>query len=256
MNLKEVRTQFVKSSGRYDLITGDFVDAGTDYYINSGQRLLDLLQDTPHTKRWHYEVTAAGTYFINMKYIRSLEDVWIANSAAGRSHLTEKPLQWVRDNYTTETTSIDRGLPVYFCKIPVGVSPELIGVASATFLAAGMVDYGHLHESTGLFKGEGEYAGILILPPADGVYTVEVLARFFTAALSADTDTTYWSMMHPDILVLASQCSLEEAYGNREGVRERMESIRGHLRLIDLDLAAYDEDEKLTQMQSSWRSHA
>ena len=48
MNLKEIREQFVKRSGRYDLVssTTNWTDNGADFFIRNGQKLLDRLEHT------------------------------------------------------------------------------------------------------------------------------------------------------------------------------------------------------------------
>jgi hypothetical protein len=47
MNLGEVRTKFIKISGRDDLVNADLTDNGANFYINAGQQFLD--------KRFGYE---------------------------------------------------------------------------------------------------------------------------------------------------------------------------------------------------------
>jgi len=44
MNLLEIRTEFIKQSGRYDLVTDatSWADNGANFYINSGQDYLDV----------------------------------------------------------------------------------------------------------------------------------------------------------------------------------------------------------------------
>jgi hypothetical protein len=52
MNLKDFRTQFIKLSGRYDLVLDavDYVDNGANFYINGAVKMLDRLITLPSSK--------------------------------------------------------------------------------------------------------------------------------------------------------------------------------------------------------------
>lgn len=43
MNLREIRDVFIKMSGRLDLVTASGLDAGANFFINGGIRLLNSL---------------------------------------------------------------------------------------------------------------------------------------------------------------------------------------------------------------------
>jgi hypothetical protein len=56
--------------------------------------------------------------------------------------------------------------------------------------------------------------GIIFNPTADAAYTIEVLGRFYTRAMSADTDTSYWSVNYPDLLVITASYLAVRQHGN------------------------------------------
>jgi hypothetical protein len=54
--------------------------------------------------------------------------------------------------------------------------------------------------------------GIIIFPPADAAYGLEVNGLFYDAVLSADTDENYWSVNYPDLLISAALYRLGVLY--------------------------------------------
>ena len=59
-------------------------------------------------------------------------------------------------------------------------------------------------------------SGMLVYPPPNSEQTVEVLGRFFTRAMSANTDTSFWSVNHDDLLVDVAVYLAEKAFGSRD----------------------------------------
>ena len=359
MNWLQVRTQFVKSSGRYDLVQGKtFKDNGADFYIQSGSRLLDLLQDVPHTRKWYHKLIVPGDCVVELTHFRSVEDIWIVDPDSttdekSRKPLEEKSLKWIFENYsepsisyiscvaevnltntvltiaaqpsvasrllitivdttdsltagtitilgedensrivtevldcsngagiyvstkawtviTSITTSLfatlngagdetikveypstEEGKPLYYARIPIGVAPQLERESSGNW--AGKSDWSYLHINAGVFSDEEEYEGVLLAPACGGVYTLELLGRFFNEyVVSSDTYTTFWTTRHPDLLVQAALAKLEFlAYQNMTRYRNIKAALRDELLGIDHDLAD-DEDYSSGQMRSSW----
>ena len=62
--LKDIRTLFVKRTGRYDLVvnTTDWADNGADAYILAGSKMLDRREEHEFSKAKHYEDGAADTW--------------------------------------------------------------------------------------------------------------------------------------------------------------------------------------------------
>lgn len=360
MNRLQLTQQVIKLSGRYDLVMHDptnghdFGDDGINFYLNGGQRLLDLLQDTPKTKAWHYASLQSGNYMLYLQQFRSIDEVWVADNA-GRYPVEEKTLKWIRANYSepvtfancvntvnlttptsfainaqpggeakqiaiiiTDTTAsivagtititgtdlnggviseaisiaggagtyiTDRmfatvatvisasitvlggsgdetitciyvdedqlGRPLYYARIPIGIAPGQKGTTATSFLSAGMVDWGQLYQSGGVFTGDEAYEAIILVPGANATFTIEVLARFYSGTLTSDSDTTPWSVNHSYESTLAALACLEASYRNTQGYQDYVNVIQQRLSRIDRDLAD-DEDVGTNQMQSSW----
>ena len=94
MNLLEVRTQFVKLSGRDDLINEDDSDNGADFFINSGQRFLDRRIDFRKSIGRVFKPLAVDSWYIQFEGCRSIEKVW-ANNSEERWELERKDLYWL-----------------------------------------------------------------------------------------------------------------------------------------------------------------
>lgn len=56
MNLRDFREQFIKLSGRYDLVIDaeDYADNGANFYINGAVKLLDRIITLPSSKQRLY----------------------------------------------------------------------------------------------------------------------------------------------------------------------------------------------------------
>ena len=65
-------------------------------------------------------------------------------------------------------------------------------------------DYDHL-----IFGNHYLTTGVKIMPPPDTEITVETKARVFSTELVNDTDVSFWSWNHPDVLLLAAKIEIE-----------------------------------------------
>jgi len=99
--------------------------------------------------------------------------------------------------------------------------------------------------STALYLGYGydvmvgdhsEYNGVLMMPPADKDYMVEVEGLFYTPYLGAEDDENYWSINHPNILIMAAIREIEVFNRNSEGMRDWMTSIMEEFKGLESDL--------------------
>lgn len=350
MNYGQVMIDFVRKSGRLDLIRHDDSDNGAGFYVNAGNRLLDLLQDNVQTKSWHYQLLGAGTSVIYLQNFRSVEDIWIVDDD-GRTEIKEKSLKWIRANYSqqsdndtvavasvalannspaiaaqpsvasnlvfdivdaansitvgsiaivgvdengvnqletiavltagkyksanlwTSITSITNSTfatlgtatisanypgfdtsskPVYYAKIPVKLAPSQDGTNTRDF--ANVLDWEQLFQTGGVIEGSEAYQGILLAPPTNAVYTLEILARFYGKEMTALTDVTYWTVNWPELSIQAALAELEGFYRNTEGRNDYINLIQQKLIPIDHDLAVFeDEEDESGQMKSSWR---
>ena len=89
--------------------------------------------------------------------------------------------------------------------------------------------------------------GMILNPPPDEEYTIEVLGRFYTRELSANTDTSFWSVNYDDLLVDAAVYLAEKAHGSRDRQEQLLEIVnRGQedvtRELVELEMSIGDTE--------------
>ena len=136
MNLKEIRTKFVETSGRFDLVvdTTDYADNGADFFIQAAQRWLDVIQPAPMEDARYQNDIVSGDYKLLFKYGRRIERVEVWNAEGIKQELDRKRLAWLRDNYTKDPDNLDSGVPKYWAPGVFRLSPEQEHLRSATEL--------------------------------------------------------------------------------------------------------------------------
>jgi len=217
MNLLEVRTQFAKISGRYDLVNpSTFANSGADFYIEMGQKSLERRLNFTPTKAKVYQDLAVGTYRVQFKNCRAIQEVWVMNGTSRTQlvQLDEFALKaihqkFVENMYTTPLSIADRGRPIYYYPTNRRRSP-----AEDDFLTLGVSDDSSTLQTylDTVSPADPLYTGIIILPPTDEAYSIEIGGLFYDSKLAVDTDTNYWSTNHPDLLVMSSLRHLEIMY--------------------------------------------
>lgn len=233
MLLSDLRKKFVKRSGRYDLIDENGADNGADHFINAGQDLLDMLQDTPKCIRSHAIQTSAGSYTIELMRCIAVREVWMQSATVERYQLKEVERDWLKRYYSKPISEITNGVPAYWSYNVIGMSPEQIGMDSDDF--TGFYGMGDKH-----FGNDWEYDGLIYMAPADGIYTVEIIAKFFSPALEDDNSSSYWLTRFPEILLKAALAQHETSLGNSERFNDYLAALRLDLKIVDYILVEQD----------------
>ncbi len=241
--LDEIRLLFIPACQRYDLVeNGDLssnVDNGANAFINGGQRFLDLTITHSKSLKRVFKALASGEYQVKIESLISLETIWVVNAANDRVDITGNwfsPAQFRREFGDLISTWVS-GTPQYWSLSPIGLSPEQITATSDTFDSAGIIDYEDIQFGDG---AQYEKDGILIYPPADGTYTIDIWGKFYSQTLSADADDSYWSVNHPDLLVMAACYALERTLKSREGMRDWLEAMKPLANAIDAQMVERD----------------
>lgn len=232
MNLLQIRTKWVDTNGRTDLVvdTTDYTDNGANFFIQAGQRLLDSLLPFPGSKGRYVKDIAADDYKLMMKYIRAIDSVWIKASGEDRVELDRKSYSWLLEEYGDSISDMDSGEPTYYAPIIHTISPEQKDLTDATY----STEFTHDYEDILFGSTRYQKRGIAFRPKADQAYTMTVFAHFFSL-MSSDADISWHSEQYPELLVLASNWALEAFYKNRTGMQDWMEAIQQFLRGIDHD---------------------
>lgn len=214
MNLLEIRKQFIKLSGRYDLVKDreEYKDNGADFFIKAGQKFLDTLLDTPNSSAVYPIDITAGDYLLTVPEARAVEAVRIENSSDGVAYLTKKNIKWLREEYGSETTiaDSDKDTPKYYSFI--------------TFRDFKQSDEERISK------------GVIILPRTDKAYTVYVEGKFYSRELKNEKAVNWWSEVYPHSLVQAGLFMLERFYRNREGMADHLTAIQQDVQGIDNDV--------------------
>jgi hypothetical protein len=254
MDYMLIRKRFCELSGRYDLMNSDYSDNGADLYINAGQAALDRMQNTGKMRAKHVQSVAAGTIKVYSAGLRSVLDVWVGNSSEDMYHLKNaRTLQYLYELYGEELEDVDKGAPEWYIPALFRPYPDTITGATWTSSFEGISDL--------IFPASGAttpthytYDGIIIMPPPDETFYVSIYGLFYSPTLSATlsgatwTQTkSFWTEVHPQILLKAALKQLEMFYRNTEGVKDWDNALKEDTSGMDMD-AAEEEAAGISQM--------
>lgn len=234
MNLKDIRQKLVQTYGLYRLVdspSGNWEDKGANFYIQAGLKYLDMRYWHTLTAASYKMDIAAGAYVVEFKSCRAIKEVWVDNGD-GRVELEKKTLAWVKENYGSPVADMTRGVPLYYATALFKLSPELRALKTSDYNSQFTYGWEDI-----IFADEGDahsYNAIVILPPPDELYTVDVKGYFYSEMLE-DTDTSFWSVTHPDALVVAAAMAFEGVNRNEDGASK----LERHIRRM---LSSYSDD--------------
>ena len=241
MDYKDVRKKFVELSGRYDLIKVTDEDDGADFFLNAGQKYLDRLMSSGKMVARFPVVVSAGTYLAKSVGIRSIKEVWAGN-VDGKFQLLPDTLQKMRETYSEEFSSVPQGTPKYYAPAIFRPYPDSLASITNMYNVSDLLLYNAAAPATHF-----NYNGIVIMPPPDGTYTIEILGLFYSptlvATLSGSTWTqtlSYWTEVHPETLIAAALFKLEGFYRNTDGAKDFKNTLMEDVTGMDHD--AVEED--------------
>ena len=223
MDLVTLREQFVKLSGRYDLIvdTTDWADNGADFFIQSGQDFIDVRYKNIKAFNSIFEELSAGDWYLTFGKCRVIKDVWI-NNTTGRSQLIKKDFSWLYQEYSALISTTGQGTPLYYC-------PARLRSTNST-------DRTNLGSLFNYVKDNSDaLRGILLFPPPDESIVVELNGLFYSDTLTIDSSVSYWSENFPAILIKAALYQVEVFNRNTEGMKD-------WLMALDADLIGLEKD--------------
>jgi hypothetical protein len=139
--------------------------------------------------------------------------------STGRTKLRKIDIQDLREYYSEPVSSVTGGQPLYYAPAVLRVIPESDRLAIGDF--EGMLDYSDV-----MFDKHYEYNGVIFYPPPDVVYVIEVWGMFYSPELSTNTDESFWSVVHPEVLLMAAMHQLEIMYRNTDGANDWLNAIQ------------------------------
>ena len=233
MNLLQFREFFREQSGRYDLVTATFADNGADNLINAGQRYLDRLVDIPAGIGRYFIDISAGDALVKFTDCRAVLEAWCigenSNGEIVRTPLTKYTQAELRGinkktleaGYTEMFSEIDQARPLYY------TVSQLRMVNKTGGGIGGLMDV--------VATGHQTYNGLVLMPPSDSDYSIEVVGHFYSAELSADDDSTFWTEQHPTLLYAATMREIEKIHRNTAGRADWEQAIQADIVTIDMD---------------------
>lgn len=219
-----VRRRFVEESGRFDLVVDaedeNFGDNGADVFVNRAQRWLDR-QVYPNGAKGRRVVNlSVGEYEILADYIVSLELVYVVDADGDRHELSRARYRDIIMSYDSDVT---QGTPAYWAFNVPRLAPEqraetdLSGYEGVDDMVTG---------------DEYEKRQVIIYPPPDEAFTIQMYGRFWSPRITSGSDKTWWTVNAPELLILAAQYMHEVSLGNRSGARDWLEAV--NVQLVEL----------------------
>jgi len=214
--------------------TTDYVDNGANFILNAGQRWLDRKLDHKYSVGRLFKQVSAGNVGVTFQLCRVILQVWIQDTTEGnRTLLEKKSPTWLRENYYSSFGDTTQYMPLYYYPAYLRVFPHNPTLADLQ-MYLGFADV------SPMLPDDVVYDGVIFMPPADSAYTVEVWGHFYSPELTSDTQSSYWSVRNPEMLLMAGMRMLEVFKRNSEGVKDWEAAVKEQLADVDKDAA--DED--------------
>lgn len=226
MDLVSIRQKFCEISGRYDLVVDvtDWADNGADYFIQQGQDMIERLSAiVPETEGRIWETIAIGSYYLTFqKRTRVIKEVW-ANNDEERFRLEKISWEDLKEYYSDISSGIENGDPAYYCSAKLREVDATDKDATGTFLNCTLAN-------------SKDFRGLLILPPVDEAYDIEVVGNFYQELLEEDVDENFWTIEHPGVLVKAAIYQCQLTYKSKRKLDSLLDSIKDDITEISKDV--------------------
>lgn len=223
MDLKQIREWVVDESGRHDLINADGSNNGMHRLIRSASRWLDRKTEVFNQVARVYRTLAAGEYLVQFQDARTISLVAVYSSSELQCYLERFTLDDLRKEVGEPFGDATRSTPAKYAPVYF----RAVDTQAA--------DYSGYEDWIDTISAYNTYNGIIVAPPADQSYLLEVWGKFYSAILNLDKDENYWSANEPFILVLATLRQIEVLNRNRQGVMDWEIAIQSELYGLESD---------------------
>lgn len=227
MNLREIRDEFIRRSGRYDLITEDGSDAGANFFIQSGARFLDRRSNLNATRKG---ITVELCGRDGRVYVK---DCWLVHTVSCQMLQHWRPCTKVHTVRGMACVLAHPGHPAFYAEKTERYIPD--PATSAAFLNNAPASAFDRQDM------ECHHIMLELWPRPTQPCTVRVEGCFYSEPLYHDEDHNVWSERFPDTLVKAALYQLEIFYRNTEGASDWLNSIQ-------LDLTDAEQLEVLAEI--------
>ena len=226
MNLREIRVEFIRKSGRYDLVEDDesFKDNGANFFIQAGQRFLDKQGDF---STGLIQELLLSTSIGQRDYV--VKNCWNVISLLYSKDSQNKCWEEVERVHSIKCDKCKFGQGFYYALVPL---QQAVAVqessANELDIPASALDFS---SSQALENVKG--LKLQLSPNPSEVMLMKVIGNFYSSELLADKDTSYWTLYHPDTLLKSAMYELEVFYRNSEGARDWLEALSNDLRNLE-----------------------
>lgn len=221
MSLLEIRKKFIASSGRADLVIDEvsYADNGADWFIQAGQRYLDRMLETGNARARYFGKLEYSRNAMKIPRARVIEQVVRAYPAPKCEMVQSNDSQY----YSTDSLDAPKYYHLLVLRPVVGSDyAQTPGInADISFTSS-------------------SYSGLRFNTASDQDYGIEITGLFYSPDLTIDTDISFWSEEHPEILVAAAFYSMERFYRNFEGLKECRASLEDMVQQLDFDYVAQE----------------
>ena len=227
MTLLDVRTKFVRDSGRYDLITDDvtFNNNGADRFINDGSKVLDRKVDIDSSISRTYQIPNAGIWYVTFPGIRAIKRVYTHNESE-RKELRKSTYTDLSRLLTKPMNQIENGIPRIYCIGNIRAeNAATIGIPAQFFDSAD----NNLSLDT-----------ISFYPPTNGLCNIEVWGLWYNHILINNNDENVWTLKYPELLVWAALYVHEVSRRNTTGANDWLTALTRETDEIDSDMVEAD----------------
>ena len=228
MNLVQVRTEFVKISGRFDLVTDPttFSDNGADFYLEAGQRSLERRLGINIARAKFYKDLSIGDYLIKLAHVRAIQEVWILDTDGRYQVELIEPGEMASYTETPSISDATRGMPTHYWPTTLRRSPEAISPTDSSLIG--------LYNET-VSPPDTDATGIMLYPPVDEAYAVEIVGLFYNAFPDGNKSSNYWTDNYPTLMIMAGLQQLEYMYGGSKTATAWDNLIENELANIEKD---------------------
>ncbi len=219
MTWATVKASLLLETGRNDLSS----NSRFELYANMAQQWLDTTILHMKSRSWYRVDIAAATIKVEIQDCWAIDEVWYVDSDGERALIKEVSDERIKSKYFKQVSDLTAGVPSVYAPIEVGLTPNQDDLTSENFTD----EFTYGSEIT-KFGDHYAYNAILLMPPADAVYTIEILGYFYSKTLTtagASTEKSYWTEVWPYFLIQATTLFIEDGMRNSEGFRDRLQGL-------------------------------
>jgi len=242
MNLIQIRQQFRKLSGRFDLVNSDGSDNGADFFINAGQKYLDRRETNQKSWATKFSKLESGKFAVTIPDCRAIKSVWASNiTDGGRTQIFKRDWDVMRNSFESVFPAIDSGAALYYTPLHIRSAPSIDKINAGDMDAlCGAAEI--------LVTNDMSYNAIAVLPPTSEDIYVEVVGYYYSNPLVSDEDISYWSQVNPNVLIMGALREVEVFNRNTTGVNDWEAAIASEVVGIAMDLIE-EEIAEVSQME-------